>query len=167
VKRWLAIAAVGLGLAALLYALFARPTHEERIGRALDRLARVVSSDSEQQNPILRAARLRKEFSEIFSRDVSVNIPELASPLRGRDELAAIGARTTTAYQSVDVEFSKLDIRVDANETRAEVRAVATLTGSRGALERDSRRVRFGFSHQAGEWLIDSVSVAASAQDEP
>jgi hypothetical protein len=168
VKRWLAIGAVVLGLGALLYALFARPTHEERIRAKLERLALVVTLDREQQNPLLRAARLKKEFSELFTASVAVTIPELASPLTGRDELAALGARAGTEFQSVEVGFSKIEVELDTTETRAQVRSVATLTGTRGGeLEHDRRRVRFGFVRQDGEWLIDLVSVAAPDGDGP
>jgi hypothetical protein len=162
VKRWLAIAAVALGLGAVLLALFARPTHEERIRKQLDRLAQVVSAGSDESNPVLRGARLKREFSELFSADVAVTIPDLGNPVRGRDELAALAARAGMGFQRVEVALSKIDVQVDANETRAQVRSVATVTGTRaGELERDQRRVRFGFSRQDGEWLIDLVAVGA------
>lgn len=161
-KRWLAIAAVVIGGGALLYAVFAQPSSEERIQTQLERLARVVAVHADEKNPVLRGVRLKREFSEIFTTDVSVSIPELTSLRRGRDELAGVAARAGTHFQTADVAFSNVRIQLDDRETRAMVRTVATLTATRGGeLERDERRVRFDFVERDGDWLIDGLSVAA------
>jgi hypothetical protein len=167
VKRWLAIGAIVLGLGAVLYALFARPSDEERIGAKLDHLARVVALESDETNSMMRAARLNEEFSELFTEDVLVIVPELAELRPARRELGHLAARATAGFENAEVSFSGLSIQVDASKTRAQVRAEATLTGSRGGeLERDERRVRFGFSKRDGEWLIEMLSVSPKASDD-
>jgi hypothetical protein len=166
VKRWLAIAAVVLGLGAVLYAVFAAPSDEEEIRAQLDRLALVVGVTADEKNPVIRGARLKREFAEIFTEDVAVSIPELTSLRSGRDELAAVGARAGTYFQTADVSISQIDIEIDGAKTRAQVRSVATLTGSRGGeLERDERRVRFEFVQRDGDWLIDAVRVGSRPSD--
>ncbi len=164
-KRWLAIGAVVLGLIAVLYAVFSRPSDEERIRAVIDRLARVVSVSPDEKNVVIRAARLKRDFAEILTKDVAVTIPELTSLRGGRDELAGVGARAGSYYQSADISISDVEIEIDDKKTRAQVRSVATLTGSRGAeLERDERRVRFELVQRDGDWLIDAIRVGAAEE---
>jgi hypothetical protein len=164
-KRRLAIAAVLLGLAGLAYALFARPSEEERIRSVLDRLARAVSVEPAETNALLRAARLRKELGELLTDDVDVSIPELSASTRGRESVTAIAARAGSLYGSAEISLSAVDVKLDANETRASVRSIATLSAIQGnEAQRDRRVVRFGLVKQDGGWRVDSVAVAPRAE---
>ena len=150
----------GLGLAA--WAVFGGLSDEEKIRALLDRLEQTVKVDGEE-NPVGRMARINGEFSEIFTKDVQVRIPELTSVGKGRQDLAGVATRAGGYFQSLDVDISVNEIGVDGTKVGARVAATATLTavraGGAGA-ERDQRNVSFRFSKDDGEWLISAVGVS-------
>jgi hypothetical protein len=161
-KRWIAVVAVVLGLGGILLAIFLAPNDEEKIRGQLDRLGQSASVDPEEKNPVARGIRIKKDFEDIFTENVAVSAPELASPGKGRDGVVSAATRAGTYYQNADISFSNVKVELDGSKSRAKVNAVATLTGSRGGeLQHETRDVIFDFAKYDGDWLIDSVTVKA------
>jgi uncharacterized protein (TIGR02246 family) len=160
-KRWIAVAGVVVGAGFVLWAILGGPNDEERIRAQLERLEAAAHVEGDGENPVFRSARLNQEFSEIFTDDVAVSIPELSSHKRGRTGLAALAARATTHVRNLDVDFSSIDVQFDTSGKSASVDTDAKLDATRhgGRIERDERRVAFRFVERDGDWLIDSVSV--------
>lgn len=164
-KRWIAIVAVVLGLGAVLFAVFMAPSDEEQIRGQLQRLAQSASIDPDEKNPVSRGMRIKKDFEDIFTENVAVNAPELASPGKGRDGVVSAATRMGTYFETAEISFSSVRVDLDGSKSRAKVNSVATLTGSRGGeLEHETRDVSFDFVKSDGDWLIDGVTVKAPDQ---
>jgi hypothetical protein len=124
----------------------------------LDQLETAVRVEGEAQNPVFRLANLNEAFSEIFTEDVSVSIPELTSLRSGRQPLVGLAARATSHAEAVDVDFQDLEVDVGSSGL-ANVRGVAKLESVRsgGRREVDERRVTFRFVERDGDWRIDML----------
>jgi hypothetical protein len=166
-KRALALGALVAGALLVLWALFAGDTDEEKIRARLARLAAAVSVEGEGQNPVFRVAHLNQEFSELFTEDASVSIPELSEVREGRQALAALAGRATRYVEALDVDFE--DVAVEINPPKvAEVKARARLDAVRpgSQRERDERRVTIRFVDRGGAWLIASLRAEPKAEAE-
>ncbi len=163
-RRSLAIGGIVVGLGLAGYALLGGSSDEEKIRALLDHLAEVVTVTGDE-NPVMRVGRMRSEFSEIFSKDVRVRIPELTSLSGGRDGLATLAARTGSYFRTAEITLKDVNVELVASGVRARVDCRATLLGDRGqGPRREERRVRFDLGKDDGDWLIDSVTV--SGKDE-
>jgi hypothetical protein len=165
-RRWLPHIGIALGVAIALYALFFGKSAEDRIRARLDALAQAVSVVDGETNIVIRAARLRQAFAEIFVKNVSVAIPELADHVAGRDDLVELGASAPRFYQTVRVDLGKLAVKLDQDETSAVAYGEAELTATRldGGPESDSRTVSLRLDLIDGEWRVVDVSVSAKQQ---
>jgi len=167
-KRALAVGALIAGALLVLWALFAGDTDEEKIRTRLARLAAAVSVEGQGQNPVFRVAHLNQEFSELFTEDASVSLPELSEVRSGRQALAALAGRATRYVEALDVDFEDVAVEISAPKA-AHVKARAKLDTVRlgGQRERDERRVSFRFVERGGAWLITSVRAEPKAEPEP
>jgi hypothetical protein len=165
-RRWLAAAGVVAGIGIVGYALFSQKTPEERIREQLERLSEVIRVGEEQENPVVRAARLNGQFAELFDQNVHAQIPELSNPIDGRKELVQLAARSHFWVRTLEVDFSRLDI--EAGDVSASASGPARLHGTRtnGEPETGERQVRFTLSRVDSEWKIDSVKVERRSDDE-
>jgi hypothetical protein len=165
-KRWLAAAGVAAGIGIVGYALFSQKTPEERIRSQLERLSEVIRVGEEQENPVVRGARLNGQFAELFDKDVRAEIPELSNPIAGRKELVQLAARAHFWVRTLDVDFSRLDI--EAGEVNARASGPARLSGTRtsGEPETGERQVRFTLTRTDSDWMIDSVKVEPQSHAE-
>lgn len=161
----LAIAAGAVGVGLIAYAVLSAETDEEKILARLDQLEDAVRVDEETSNPILRLGRVRGQFSEIFTEDVTFSIPELTSAHQGRKTLADLAAKAGTSVRTFDVDFTHVDVSLTGSGTGATVSAVAELTATRstGRPERDERRVRFEFLNGDDGWQV--ADLRASGPD--
>jgi hypothetical protein len=170
-KRAIGIGGILAGLGLIGYALLAGESDEEQIRARLEQLEESVALDSEAQNVAVRALQLRGQFNEIFEPDVRARIPELGSTRHGREELATLAARSSSYFQSLDLQFEDLDIRIDDSSRQARVDSVALLTATRrGQAEprRDERTVRFDFfNHEEHGWRITAVRVDEGEAEPP
>ncbi|GMV13173.1 MAG: nuclear transport factor 2 family protein [Polyangiaceae bacterium] len=165
-RRWLGIGAAVIGVAVLLYAIFARKNDEELIREQLDRLATVVRVSGPGENPIFRGTRMKKEFETLFVPNVRVDISELTNLKSGRDDLVGVATRAGTIFRTAEVEIHPDSVELLAGATSATVRGSASMTGDRGSgPERDERDVTFGLSKTKDGWLIDSVVVTPRRED--
>ena len=164
----LAAAALVVGIGLVVVGILSWPSDDEEvIAGKLAKLADVIAVTGEE-NPVMRMARLRNEFEEIFEEDVRVAIVEIGQTPRGRKQLAELGARGTVLYQSLSVSFTGQQTTVDPATKTARTKATAKLMGSRGAgeLRQDERDVRIDWSRASGDWLITDVTVRPKEQDD-
>jgi phosphoribosylformylglycinamidine synthase len=163
VKRALAFGGIAAGLGLLAYALFSGETDEEQIRRRLDELAAVVEVQGERQNVAVRGLQLKGKFRELFEKNVTATIPELGSARSGRTDLAALAARSTVYFDSLDLDFDDVSVSIAGGTMTARVESTVVMTAvRRGRTDpsRDERHVRFRFfKDEEHGWRISSVKV--------
>lgn len=164
-RRFLPHLGIALGVCIVLYAVFSGSSDEDAIRKQLDRLEAAVAVTAGDTNPVLRGARVKNAFVELFIQDVTIEIPELSSARSGRIELVGLAAQAPSLYRTASVDLGQLVIKVDEPKLSALAYGDATLTGTRqsGGLEEDKRTVSLRFDKVEGAWLIVAISV--SAQD--
>ncbi len=163
-KRALPLLGIALGTALIVYALQFGKTEEERIGMRLQALAASLAVSDGRESPTIRGARLRKDFAELFAKDVSLAIPELGAVDQGRPALVELAMQAPTDYASIAVNLEKLRIRLDDSKEHAVAVGEAHLSGVRreGSRHEDSRTVSLRLDRHDGEWRIVNVSVSVS-----
>lgn len=162
--RWLAIAGMVLGISLIGYAVFARETDEEKIFGLLGQIEKAVRVDGDTAtNPLIRAGQLKREFSEIFAKNVSYSIPELAPASQGSEDLVALAVRSSVSLTTFDIGFTRSDIRLVAPGTRATASTTVKIHAFRGSepYEEGERSVRFEFAKIGGEWRVTAFGVGA------
>jgi len=167
-KRWLPHIGIAIGVAIAIYAFFYSSTDEDLIREKLEQLQEAVAVRSGDTNMVVRAARIRKEFSEVFVKQVSFQIPELTQAGGGRNELAGLAAQAPRIYATATVDLAGLAVDVDDVGMTAGAHGEATMTATRhsGELQRDTRTVLLRFDKIEGDWRIVSVSVSAKTTTE-
>ncbi len=160
-KRWLPYLGIAFGLALVVYSVFFGKNEEDRIRQRLHQLEEAVAVDGEE-NPVLRAARVRKELGEIFTQDVTLAIPELDASEGGRAALVDLATAAPQQYQRAHVDLDGLRIRLDEPKEHAVAVGDAKLSGARqdGQPEQDVRTVSLRLDKIDGEWRIVNVSVS-------
>lgn len=171
-KRWLPIVLIAAGILGLVYALFFWSTDEDLIRGKLAQLADAVRVTEDERNPLVRLGRVRQAFSEVFTKEATAAVPEHGEALHGRDALVQAAVGIGNIYQSADVSYSDMDLRIDPGGISAGVTCSATLTGARHGqpIQRDDRRVRFQLEKIDGDWKIVSVSITSGepgGEDDP
>lgn len=165
VRRWLPVGLIGIAVCAALgaYATFGRSNESEsKIRGQLDDLAEAVRIDEGELSPLARQKRVGAELGEIFTEEASATIEEAGEELRGRPEIVAAAVQLITLYQSADVVFERVSVRIDPSGERARATAVAALTGAPHGepRKRDERRVTFQLSKIKGDWKVTSAIIA-------
>ncbi len=162
-KRWLPHIGIVLGLCLAVYALFFAASEEDRIRQRLDQLEAATRVHAGGGNLVIRAARVRKAFSEIFIKDVSFEIPELSSIGSGRVKLVGLAANAPRRYSTAVIDLAALTIKIDEPQMSAIAFGEATLTATRlgGQVERDTRTVSLRLDKIDKEWRVVSVSLSA------
>jgi hypothetical protein len=161
-RRVLWATAVLVGLVLLGYALFSSESDEERILALVSKLDGSIDVKS-GENVILRGARLRPVFEELFDKDASLSLMELGHSATGRPELVKLAAQAPLRYQDLDISIDVGELSVGdvgANLT-ASVKASEELRGS------DSRQVSIRLSKVDGDWKIARIVVKPGPRDEP
>ena len=162
-KRWLPHVGIALGICIALYALFFSDSDEDVIRGRLELLEESIEVTPQDSNVVFRVARIKKQFEEIFVKQVSFEIPELTNLSQSRQELVNLAANAPRMYTTASVDLMSLTIDIDSSKTSAVAYGEATLTATRhgAGLERDTRTVSFRFDKVEGEWRVVSVSVSA------
>jgi uncharacterized protein (TIGR02246 family) len=160
VARSILLGLIAVGLAIAGYAIFFASSDEDQIEERLLRLADAVRVDSDELSPLTRAARVRDEFSEIFTEDARAAVAELDEDLEGRSAIIAAATQLGVAYQSATVDLSAIKVKIDG--AAAEVKATATVTGAKhgAAMSREKRRTSFQMRKADGDWRIASAVVS-------
>lgn len=165
-RRYVPHLAIGLGVAILIYVVFFSESDEDVIRDKLDLLAETIEVKGNQENVVLRGARIKDAFAELFVKEVIIRIPELTEMREGRMELVGLATRAPSWYRTASVDLDGLRIDVDEQGTSAHVSGEATLTATRltGELRRDDRTVSIRFDEIEGDWKIVSLSVSAESE---
>jgi hypothetical protein len=160
VKRSILVAVIAAVVAATVYTIFFRASDESLIRERLAQLAAAIRIDKGEKSPIARAARVRSEFTEIFTADARASIEELDESLDGRDALVSAAAVLEASYQSLDVSFTGVTMRI--NGDAADAKATAKLTGASAdkVATRDEARVNLTLKKISCDWKVVSVSVS-------
>ncbi len=160
-KRWLPYLGIAFGVALVVYAVFFGKNEEERIRQRLHQLEDSVAVDG-AENPVLRAARLRKELGELVTHDVRIAIPELDGVDSGRNQLVELAAAAPQQFKSARIDLEALRIRLDDPKEHAVAVGDAKLAGTRqdGEREQSFRTVSLRLDKLNGEWRIVDVSVS-------
>lgn len=156
-SRTVIAAAAALGLGLIGYALFSRPTDEERIAEVLHELEDAVGFES-PPNPLTHAANLRGRFAELVTPEVVVDLPERGLVARGRDDLTRVAVAGTTRMQRFDVAFSVEEIEVAGNSAKARVEVVTEATLG-GDPRLSTRRADLQFLKSDDDWQLASAHV--------
>ena len=161
-KRWLPHIGIAVGLLIAVYALFFSSSDEDLIRARLDQIEDAVKVSGDGTNLVLRAARVKKEFSEIFVKEVSFEIPELSSSGGARQELVALAASAPRLYSTATVDLGGLAVEIDDAGMSAVAFGEATIRGTQlsGEPQRDSRTVSLRFDKIDGDWRVVSLSVS-------
>ncbi len=164
-RRWLPLVAVAFGALLVLGAVFFGKTEEERVRQRLHQLEDAVAVDG-SENPLLRAARLRKDFADLVAQNVAVAIPELGAGEGGRAHLVEVAAGAANEWRTARVDLGALTIRLDEAKEHAVCVGDAKLTATRagGEPERDVRTVSLRLDKLDGQWRVVDVSVSASRE---
>ena len=162
-RRSLAIAGIVAGSGLVGYGLWAQPSDEEQIRERLDQLAAAIAVSGSEQNVAVRGLRIKRAFGEIFDPQIKANIPELGSQRQDRDRLVALASRAGAYFESLDVEFTEIEVQIDGTQLNARVSSVAVLTALRRSVargEQDERDVVFQFfKHAEHGWQIRALRV--------
>ena len=161
-KLWIPVSVIALGLSLIGYAVFLRSSDEDEILECLDTLAETVRLNESETNPVLRGVRINAAFADIFTKDVSVRIPDIAEIGSDRRDLAGAAAQVGGHYRTADVRFGSTNIAIDPSKTTAAVTTEATVSALRydGQARMDTRGVTFRFDKVSGDWRIASIAVA-------
>jgi phosphoribosylformylglycinamidine synthase len=161
-RRWLPHIGVVLGLTIAIYALFFAESDEDKIRARLDQLEDAIRVTADDTNVLVRTAHVKKEFSEIFVKEVSIEISELTDVRAGRDELVALAGNAPQIYRTASVDLDGLTINIDESKTSAlaygDVTLLATLQS--GEVKRDTRTVSMRIDKIDGEWVIVALGVS-------
>jgi hypothetical protein len=165
-KKYLPHLGIVIGVAIAVYALFLSESDEDRIRALLEKLEDAVAVSPDDTNVVVRAARVKNLFGEIFDKEVGYQIPELDAVSRGRAELGAVASKAPELWRSASVDLDALVITVDNTGMSAVAVGPASLNATRqnGQLENDTRTVSMTFDKIEGEWRVVRLSV--SARDE-
>jgi hypothetical protein len=164
-RRWLPYLGIALGVALVAYALFFVKSDEERIRERLVELAASVEVKDRREMPLIRAARVRKSFATLFSKDVRLAIPEVGTVDRGREPLVELAVSAQSEFSSVALDLDGLSIRLDESKEHGLAVGTAKLSGTRedGVVSRDTRTVSLRLDRQEDEWRIVDVSVSPAS----
>jgi hypothetical protein len=157
-RLWIAVAFAGA--AALTYVLFLRPSDEERIRRQVTALTAAVRIDADEANARVRPLRIQQTFRRVFTNTVQVDVPDLVEDSHGRDELAGMAISAAQTFRDLTLAFTEMKVEIDRPARRAQVTAVATLSGSdsEGHLQRAVRDVTMRLEERDGEWRIAAIA---------
>jgi hypothetical protein len=166
-KRYLPHLGILLGVSIAVYALFFSQSEEDRIRELLEKLEEAVAVSPDDTNVVVRAARVRSLFGEIFDKDVRYQIPELEAVSRGRAELAGVAAKAPELWRSATVDLDGLAITVDQAAMGAVAVGPASLNATRhnGTVEIDTRTVSLTLEKVEGEWRVVHMSVSAGENE--
>jgi hypothetical protein len=174
-RAWKIAVAVAVVAGVAIY-FATRQSDEARIRGQLAKLAALVrvTEDDAQTNPIGRLAHVDDALAHLVDRDVRVNVPELPSALgtaTGREALGQLIASEPRFVRKLDLDFSRITVKLDDAHTSALVGLIARVRGKEadGADHDDERAVDMRFAREGGngEWVVTTLSVWSPGDARP
>jgi len=162
-RRYIPYVGIALGVALAVYALFFAQSSEDEIRDRLDRLEAALALEPETQT-VIRAARIKGAFKDLFVKEVTFDVPELDGSDQGRNELVSLAASAPKVFQQAHVDLDGLTVDVAEDDKSAIAVGEAVLIGAQHgqAVRRSTRTVSIRFDEIEGAWLIVSLSVSPS-----
>ncbi|MEM6788937.1 MAG: nuclear transport factor 2 family protein [Myxococcota bacterium] len=163
VRRFLPHVGVVIGLMLAVYALFFSRDAEDEVRDHLERLEAAVDVAPGTQ-VVLRAARVKQEFRELFTADVTFDVPELdGADAEGRKGLIALAAAAPRRFERARLELDGLDIELSGDERSAIAVGEAIIVGAGYGepVRRDRRTVSLQLERGDDGWRIVSLSASA------
>lgn len=163
-SRIVAIAIAAIVTAAVVLFFVLRPSDEQRVRAQLLRTVAAVTVTEDDTNPIVRLARIRREFKETLDKDVRislVDVPNVPALRNGRDALGETATQLTAVFRTMEIDLSAIEVKLDDAHTSAQVKSRATLVanGRDGRARRESRAVDFLLYKIDGTWRITTINV--------
>lgn len=151
----------GLGLSLVGYAVFSPASDEEKAAATLHELARAVSFESPQENPLFFGNLLAARFDDLLGDTVRITIPEVHAPLpEDPGQLAVATAQVLSRYARFEVSLGALQFEPgDKPIVHADVTVLANVHGE---LRRGERRVDFTLERTFGGFRV--LGIAASRE---
>lgn len=161
-KGWLPYLAIALGVGLIVYALLFAKTEEEKVRVRLDALEASLAMTDDGDGRRVRETKLRRSFSELFAKDVSLAFPELGATTKGRGALADFAIETQRPLSECSVDLDELSIRLDEEKEHALAVGTARVDAQSedGTKMHDERTVSLRFDLVDREWRIVSVAVS-------
>ncbi|HYP87127.1 MAG TPA: nuclear transport factor 2 family protein [Polyangiaceae bacterium] len=151
--RWLVIAAALLvALGVLFY-----PTDEKRVREAAEA---IVSAANAGPGELARA------LDTYARRDVSIDVTELAEPLRGRDAIVAAVGQASQLGQHLHFRIEGVEISIEGNRARVSADLITTLRAEVPELRRP-RHSTARFEKHDGKFRLVSAEIGAERLDQP
>jgi len=150
--------------AALAYFLLFRSQEAEALA-TLDRIARVLSSPRNGEAVATRRERLGRELAALCADEIAVEM-DGSRRIRGKRAVVDLAANSVGADESIGIELSSPELRVDGSTASARGDGVLVRKRSTG-LERDLRRYQVIFVRRNGRWIVTSVDVARATHEQP
>lgn len=138
---------------------------ERRIRRQLGALQELLEKGGTENDLI--AANKARLLGELFSTDFEVHILPLSTSLSDRQGLMRIALQYRRQHERIGVDFRDQELTVDRRLRRAEMGAVAVITGASGGLSRERYRVRFEWTLEDETWKIRRLEVLAVLEGAP
>ena len=156
----------GLTLVAVLAYAVWRPGAGEQ--RAVESTLHALADDvgvHQGEFPGERDKRVQAALETYFTDPVTVRHRDLPLAGAGRRALLVWG-RLLGRYEVAELGFEHEDITLQGGRALVKLDLVLTASGKSGDTV-DRRNVELGLIQQAGRWKIESVDVAARAQQQP
>lgn len=162
-KRALPFLGIALGAVLVVYALFFAEDDEAQVRARFRELAANVAIQSGESS-LTRTARMRKAFADIFTKDVTVAIPELETSGGGRAALVELAVAAPQEFAAIALDLDDLRVRLDDAKEHALAVGEAHLSGTRreGARVEDDRTVSIRLDRLEKAWRIVDVTVSRS-----
>jgi ketosteroid isomerase-like protein len=149
----LAIAAAGLAAWALWGWLW--PDETSRVRAATAQLARAVTALGAAGGGLGQVGAVR-DLGALLTEDVTLEAPERALRVDGRDQALALAAGLATRGRRGTLSFDDVGVRISADGASAVVTATARLTGrgADGRAEIDAQEVALDFARAGRVWRL-------------
>lgn len=160
-RRYAIPAAFVLGLLLVGYAVFFWSDDEDLIREKLEELATAVTVNKESNiNPGIRGVHLKSEFSEIFTPEVTVSIPEMQdSGALASGQLAAFAAQVGGRFETATVSYGAIEIQLLGDRAHVDTTATLHAVEYGGNPRRDTRDLDFELIRTDDGWRIEQLAV--------
>ena len=151
--RWAIIAlAIAVALGVMFY-----PTDEKRVRQAADAIVSAANADSTELSRAL----------DMYARaDVSIDVAELAEPLRGRGAIVAAVAQASALGQNLRFRIEGVEVSIDGRRARLSADLITTLRAEVPELRRPRHSVAL-FEKQGDRFRLILAEIGAERLDQP
>ncbi len=140
-------------------------SEERRIRGQLAALQDLIEKDGPEND--LVAVNKARLLGELFSSDFEAHILPLSTSLSDLQGLMQIALQYRRQHDRISLDFRDQELSVDRHLQRAEMAAVAVITGARGGLSQERYRMRFEWIAEDDAWRIRRLEVLEVLEGSP